>query len=46
MGNIEEEGKTVAQLGKYDLIAIRETQWDESQSWNTLIEGYRLCRRY
>ena len=45
MGNKEEEVKTVAQLGKYDLIAITETQWDKSQSWNTLIEGYRLCRR-
>jgi len=35
----------VVQLGKYDLIAITETQWDESHDWNTPIEGYRLFRR-
>ena len=35
----------MVQLGKYDLIAIMETGWDESHDWNTLIEDYRLFRR-
>ena len=35
----------MVQLGKYDLIAITETQWDESHDWNTPIEDYRLFRR-
>ena len=30
MGNKQEELETVVQLGKYDLIAITETWWDES----------------
>ena len=34
--NKQEELETVAQLGKYDLIAIMETWWDESHDWNTL----------
>ena len=33
----------MAQLVKYDLIA--ETWWDESLSWSTLTENYRLFRR-
>ena len=45
MGNKQEELETMAQLGKYDLIAITETWWDESHAWNTLIEDYRLFRR-
>ena len=42
MENKQEELETV---GKYDLIAITETRWDESHHWNTLIEDYRLFRR-
>ena len=45
MGIKQEEQETVAQLGKYDLIAIMKTWWDESHDWNTLIEDYRLFRR-
>ena len=49
MGIKQEELETVEQLEKYDLIAIMETWWDESHSWNTLIEdfseGNRLFRR-
>ena len=45
MGNKLEELETVAQFGKYDLIAITEPWWDESHDWNTLIEDYRLFRR-
>ena len=44
MGNKQEELEAVVQLGKYDLIAIMETWWDESHNWNTLIEDYRLFR--
>ena len=40
MGNKREELETMAQLGKYDLIAVTETWWGESH--NTLIEDYRL----
>ena len=43
--NKQKKLETVAQLGKYDLIAITETRWDESHNWNTLIEDYRLFRR-
>ena len=45
MGNKQEELETMVQLGKYYLIAITETWWDESHDWNTLIEDYRLFRR-
>ena len=45
MGNKQEELETMAQQGKYDLIAITEIWWDESHNWNTLIEDYRLFRR-
>ena len=40
MGNKQEELEAVVQLGKYDLIAIMETWWDESHNWNLLIEDY------
>ena len=42
MGNKQDELETMAQLRKYDLIAIIETWWDESHNWNTLIEDYRF----
>jgi len=45
MGNKQEELETVVQLGKYDLIDITGTWWDESHDWNTLIKDYRLFRR-
>ena len=45
MGNKQEELETMAQLRKYDLIAIMEMWWDESHDWCTLIEDYRLFRR-
>ena len=45
MGNKQEELEAMVQLGKYDLIAIMETWWDESHNWNLLIEDYRLVRR-
>ena len=27
------------------LVAIRETWWDQSHNWRTVIQGYRLFRR-
>ena len=45
MGNEQEELEIVAQLEKYDLITIKETWWDETNDWNTLIDSYRLFRR-
>ena len=45
MVNKQEELETMAQVGKYDLIAIMEIWWDESHNWNTLIENYRLFGR-
>ena len=45
MENKQEELETMVQLGKYELIAIMGTWWDESHDWNTLIEDYRLFRR-
>ena len=45
MGNKQEELETVAQLEKYDQIAIMETWWDKSHDWNTIIEGFRLFKR-
>lgn len=32
------------QLEIYDIIAIMETQQDESYNWNTAVEGYKLLR--
>ena len=32
-------------LENNDLVAIRETWWDESHDWRTVIQGYRLFRR-
>ncbi|TRZ10660.1 hypothetical protein HGM15179_016453 [Zosterops borbonicus] len=28
-----------------DVVAITETWWDDSQSWSTALDGYRLFRR-
>ena len=33
IGNKQEKLETVVQLGKYDLIAITETWWDELHDW-------------
>lgn len=32
-------------LESYDLIAIAEPWWDESQDWSAAVDGYKLFRR-
>lgn len=44
-GNKRNQTETMLQLKNYDLIALTETQWDESHNWNTMIEGYKFFRR-
>ena len=28
----------------YDIVAIRETRWNDSHSWSAVMDGYRLFR--
>lgn len=37
--------ENIKQLEIYDLVALRETWWDESQNWSTASEGHKLFRR-
>lgn len=43
-GNKQNKIETMLHLQNYDLIVIKETQWDESHNWNTIIEGYKFFR--
>ncbi|RMC06534.1 hypothetical protein DUI87_15971 [Hirundo rustica rustica] len=45
MGNIQEELEAMVQQQSYDVVAITETWWDESHSWSTALDGYKLFRR-
>ena len=45
LGNKQEELETMMHLENYDLVAITETWWDDSHSWDTTIAGYWLFRR-
>ncbi|GAB0190587.1 mitochondrial enolase superfamily member 1 [Grus japonensis] len=45
MGNKQEELEATVLLESYDLVAITETWWDESNDWSAAINGYRLFRR-
>ncbi|RMC18016.1 hypothetical protein DUI87_04892 [Hirundo rustica rustica] len=45
MGNKEEELEAMVQQHSYDVVAITETWWDESHSWSTALDGYKLFRR-
>ena len=45
MGNKQDELELLIHEGKYDLIGITETWWDDSHDWNTAIEGYNLFKR-
>jgi len=45
MVNKQEDTGTMVQLESYNLIAIIETWWEESHSWNTMIEDYKHFRR-
>lgn len=45
MHNKQEELENTKQLEIYDLVALRETRWDELQNWSTASEGHKLFRR-
>jgi len=45
MGNKQEESEATVQLASYELVAITETQWNESCDWSTAIDAYKLFRR-
>ena len=45
MGNKQEELEAMMCLENNGLVAIRETWWDQSHNWRTVIQGYRLFRR-
>jgi len=45
MGNKEKELVATAQMENYDLIAIKETWWDESRDWRAMIDSYKPFRR-
>ncbi|TRZ10607.1 hypothetical protein HGM15179_016504 [Zosterops borbonicus] len=45
MGNKQEELEVIVQQQNYDVVAITETWWDDSHSWSTALDGYKLFRR-
>ncbi|TRZ10882.1 hypothetical protein HGM15179_016231 [Zosterops borbonicus] len=45
MGNKQEELEVMVQQQSYDVVAITETWWNDSCSWSTALNGYRLFRR-
>ncbi|RMC06925.1 hypothetical protein DUI87_16376 [Hirundo rustica rustica] len=45
MGNKQEELEAMVQQQSCDGVAIMETRWDDSHSWNTALGGYKLFRR-
>jgi len=45
MGNKQEELEAIVQLEKYDVVAITETWWDNSDNWIGAKDGYKLFRR-
>lgn len=44
-GNKQEELEATTQLENYDLIAIAEMWWDESQNWSMMTKGYKFNGR-
>ena len=45
MGNKQEELEAIVQQGKYDIIAITETWWEDTHNWSAVTDGYQLFRR-
>jgi len=45
MGNKQEELEAIVKQDSYDLVAIRETWWDDSHDWSAVMDGYKLFRR-
>ncbi|TRZ08823.1 hypothetical protein HGM15179_018288 [Zosterops borbonicus] len=45
MGNKQEELEVMVQQQSDDVVTITETWWDDSHSWSTALDGYKLFRR-
>ncbi|TRZ14264.1 hypothetical protein HGM15179_012846 [Zosterops borbonicus] len=45
MGNKKEELEIIVQQQSYDVVNITEMWWDDSHSWSTMLDGYKLFRR-
>ncbi|PKU49639.1 nipped-b-like protein [Limosa lapponica baueri] len=45
MGNKQEELEAIVRHESYDIVAIMETWWNESNDWSAAMEGYKLFRR-
>ncbi|TRZ26643.1 hypothetical protein HGM15179_000414 [Zosterops borbonicus] len=44
MGNKQGEPEVMVQQQSYDVVTITEMWWDDSQSWSTALNGYKLFR--
>jgi len=45
MGNKQEELEATVRLESYDIVTIKETEWNDSHSWSTVMDGYQLFKR-
>ena len=45
MGNKQEELEATVRLESYDIVTIKETEWNDSHSWGTVMDGYQLFKR-
>ena len=45
MGDKQNELELLIHEGKYDLIGITETWWDDSHDWNIAIVGYNSFKK-
>ncbi|PKU48935.1 adaptin ear-binding coat-associated protein 1 [Limosa lapponica baueri] len=45
VGNKQEELEAIVRHESYDVVAIMEMWWDESNDWSAAVEGYKLFRR-
>ncbi|PKU36060.1 adaptin ear-binding coat-associated protein 1 [Limosa lapponica baueri] len=45
MGNKQEDLEAIVWHESYDVVAIMETWWDESNDWSVTMDGYKLFRR-
>ncbi|TRZ14453.1 hypothetical protein HGM15179_012649 [Zosterops borbonicus] len=41
----QKELEAMVQQQSHDVVTITETWWDDSQSWSTALDGYKLFRR-
>lgn len=45
MGHKQELLAAAIQMENYDLIAVTESWWDESDDWSAVTDGYKIFRR-